>query len=235
MMASARASNPQTWNRYTYTLNNPLRFIDPDGLEVPESCAKDPNCTIKIKVNVIYDKGTNNGKGLTPEQKQKLEREQLAKAQKDFGTSNIQLDIGYSAGTFKRSGMRVVEATGFKTDSLNLLVSADQPGFAAGTSFVTTSDVAMSIVNINEANEMNLSTLWTNTTEHEFGHQFLGDVYQKMWPGLWSLADHFIRDYRIDSMLNSQSVGFFQQDFREGVKQRQYAVPLNPEANKPRQ
>ncbi len=64
MTASARASNPQTWNRYSYTLNNPLRFIDPDGLEVPESCAKDPNCTIKIKVNVIYDKGTITGKGL---------------------------------------------------------------------------------------------------------------------------------------------------------------------------
>ena len=62
MMASARATDPQTWNRYTYTLNNPLRFVDPNGLEVPESCAKDPNCTIKIKVNVIYDQKANRGK-----------------------------------------------------------------------------------------------------------------------------------------------------------------------------
>jgi len=69
MMASARASNPQTWNRYSYALNNPLRFVDPDGLEVPESCAKDPNCAIKIKVNVIYDKGANKGQGLTDAQK----------------------------------------------------------------------------------------------------------------------------------------------------------------------
>jgi RHS repeat-associated protein len=26
-------SNPQTWNRYVYVLNNPLGYIDPDGLD----------------------------------------------------------------------------------------------------------------------------------------------------------------------------------------------------------
>ena len=25
--------NPQKWNKYAYTLNNPLRYVDPDGLE----------------------------------------------------------------------------------------------------------------------------------------------------------------------------------------------------------
>jgi RHS repeat-associated protein len=32
-MASAHPANPQTWNRYTYTLNNPLSMFDPDGQE----------------------------------------------------------------------------------------------------------------------------------------------------------------------------------------------------------
>jgi hypothetical protein len=27
---------PQTWNRYTYALNNPLRLTDPSGMEPNE-------------------------------------------------------------------------------------------------------------------------------------------------------------------------------------------------------
>ena len=30
-MLSTVLANPQSWNRYSYTLNNPLRYVDPNG------------------------------------------------------------------------------------------------------------------------------------------------------------------------------------------------------------
>ena len=36
LMASARSSAPQTWNRYSYGLNNPLRYNDPSGLNADD-------------------------------------------------------------------------------------------------------------------------------------------------------------------------------------------------------
>ena len=37
LLSSGSVEDPQSWNRYSYVLNNPLRLIDPDGLYVFDS------------------------------------------------------------------------------------------------------------------------------------------------------------------------------------------------------
>ena len=52
MMASARPRNPQTFNRYTYTLNNPLRYVDPTGLaeqDPPDYKPEFKPCTVGVE------------------------------------------------------------------------------------------------------------------------------------------------------------------------------------------
>src|SRR5262249_57191353 len=34
--ASATVANPQSFNRYVYVWNNPLRYVDPDGLDAQD-------------------------------------------------------------------------------------------------------------------------------------------------------------------------------------------------------
>lgn len=55
-MASARVTNPKTWNRYVYVLNNPLKYVDPDGMDVQVLDDKARENLLKTLPKEIQDK-----------------------------------------------------------------------------------------------------------------------------------------------------------------------------------
>jgi hypothetical protein len=53
--ADQHIENPQSWNLYTYTLNNPLRYVDPNGEGVVEGAARWVNRTGGAFVSLVLE------------------------------------------------------------------------------------------------------------------------------------------------------------------------------------
>jgi RHS repeat-associated protein len=160
---NAYLSNPQNWNRYAYGLNNPLKFIDPLGLDPisVEDCQDKPGCTV-VKLNIILDKNAQiydkNG-NLEKSYQDKLDAG-IAKAKDTYGNANIALEVGDPVrGTLQGSGSKT---------GINVFVTGSQDSFVPGTSYMTTGDYAVTVINA--------GTSYVSTLSHELAHHFTGDT-----------------------------------------------------------
>ena len=227
LMASAKISDPQTWNRYTYGLNNPLQFIDENGMA---PCDDTKTECVHMQLNIIYDENARKGKGLTEAQKKAVDKI-VNKLKDEFGNSGIALDVSYTKTGGKISqgdnGGPIFE--GQQKGALNVFASADASyatGGDAGRSGKTADGTYVSVIDMANGNYDG------QTTSHELAHQFLRDPDRK--PGSDATLDsmfHYYREADIGVRNAAQRLGWSQQDYREGAKK--FAVPVDPRALKP--
>ena len=229
LMASAHVGDPQSWNRYTYALNNPLRFTDPTGMDPGCGSGDDTKCNVTIRVNVIYDKNANNGRGLTDQQKKDFENKTLGKATTDLGKSGIGVQVTYTAGSLSVSDEGKATITGLQSNSLNLLVSSSLPTGNAGESGLN-GGVYMSMVGTDDAHNANVFPFFTNTVEHEFTHQLKGDTQNPNSNPFSYILNEFNVDFR-DQMMGW---GVRQDSLVSGAQNKPFTVPQKQENIKPR-
>jgi RHS repeat-associated protein len=101
MQNSAKPWDPQSWNRYSYALNNPLKFVDPNGLyNLVNTCAEDDKkCNKQFEQNAAKLKqGITDLQARVDKMKAGAEKDRLQAALGAMGTENDKNNVNVQFG-----------------------------------------------------------------------------------------------------------------------------------------
>lgn len=140
---SADPRFPQSWNRYSYTRNNPLTRIDPDGRSDMYFDPDDSGGVIRLRINVWYDRASVDRELVRGSTVRVRTEKSISEARAIFATAGIRLDFVRQDVETSGQGLRVVTESGVTdfmkfastTPGLDVLVTQDQgvTGLTAGT------------------------------------------------------------------------------------------------------
>jgi len=175
----SHVSDPQSWNKYAYARNNPLRYIDPNGEKatLSSNCITDQNnhttCDVTISASIaIY---AVDGSGLTEQQlngaaatiRDTIQSDWSGTIQQDGVTYNVSTQIsvlvaGSESDASKTGAQNVIGLSNGPADPSRDANALTGPGNSLGT-----------ILRGQDTGTWNYNTLGANsrnTAGHEFAH-----------------------------------------------------------------
>lgn len=125
LLSSGRIDDPQTWNRYAYVLNNPLYYIDPDGLY---ECTGTPDQCKQFRTALA----DANAKLASIEKQYKKNSDEYRKAERALSSYGCESKGG---NCVDEKGKNVTDATGkVIKDTSNIAVDFNLKRAGASTS-----------------------------------------------------------------------------------------------------
>ncbi len=241
MLNSGQPWNPQSWNRYAYTFNNPLKFVDPSGLYewAPNSCnSNDKNCNKK------YQKNQQNFRNALKKlekardsfKKGSKEYNRLDAALKSYGTENVHNGVYVAFGELSGDDAGLTTPQKQNTE---YLVTFDMAKIDSGNEFaeatghegthVSDFSSALYTTGAGGYNLFNMEYRGYQTTS--WVAQGVGDSTRmlngfEIWNPSWAAADRGkMRDFGITGFLGAKDAEVFKRTNQHVYTETQFHDP----------
>jgi hypothetical protein len=175
LLNSGRPWNPQTWNRYTYTRNNPLNFIDPTGLYewAANTCAQDDKkCNKQYEKNQqkFRDSVTNLEKARDKYKPGSKEYNRLDAALKAYGKEGEKNGVSVAFGKLDGDVAGNVDTRADEKGNLSFTVTFDLSKISGSSAFV----IATGHEGTHLSDTLNPLYANPNTTLSDFQREYRG-------------------------------------------------------------
>ena len=225
MIASASIKNPQTFNRYSYVLNSPYKFVDPLGLISSSTGACGNWCSnsdsggggysdssenflrafeeVTINLNIVFDQNQ-----YSLDQAKVATKDTVADLQKTYAEIGVKFNVTFTSGTsntgeVNKDGVPARIATGFKDGAVNVFLFANSKYNGSSGSLYNSSSQQIFIWEGSLAEKPNAKNaankLSSGALAHEVGHLFFHYAGLSMSE---TLANNISQDAGIGYSLN---------------------------------
>jgi hypothetical protein len=169
----SHVADPQSWNKYAYARNNPLRYVDPTGEEatVSSNCTTSNNqttCNVNISASIaVY---AQQGSNLSQQQLNQAASTIQSSIQNAWSGSFTQDGVTYNVSTQISVSVASSQDAAMSSGAQNVIGLSNGNASATADSFVNPKSLWTAIKGGPDTGVWNINNLGNGVAAHEFTH-----------------------------------------------------------------